>query len=80
MGTGVHGKPCPGGPVPRGCRAAKARGFSTLGGVCVCARACARMCVGLCQLPQSCECVWMQGTEPRVSWVFVYLWVWWPCV
>lgn len=73
MGTGVHDKPCPGGPVPRGCIAAKARGFSMLGGACVCVRVCG-------QPPQFCERVWTRSTTPWGSWVFVYLWVWWLCV
>lgn len=62
MGTGVRGEPRPGGPVPRGCMAAKARGFSVLGGVRVRARA--------CQPPQFCELICVQGWE---SWVFVCL-------
>lgn len=67
---GVHGEPCPGGPVPRGCMAAKARASLCLGEfmcVCVCA----------CQPPQFCECICVQGWE---SWLFVCLWVWWLCV
>jgi hypothetical protein len=44
-GVGVHGEPCPWGPVPRGCVAAKVWGFSAL-----------RECVCVCV----CVCVWAQ--------------------
>ena len=41
MGTGVHGEPCPRGPVPRGCMVAKARASLCLGEfVCVCVCVC----------------------------------------
>ena len=41
MGMGVHGEPCPGGPVPRGCMPAKAQASLCLGEfVCVCVCVC----------------------------------------
>lgn len=51
MCTGVRGEPRPRGPIPRGFVAAKAWGFSVLGGVCVC------VCVRACQPAQFCELV-----------------------
>ena len=46
MGTGVHGEPCPRGPVPRGCMAAKARASLCLGEfVCVCVWVCVCVCM-----------------------------------
>ena len=66
MGMGVRGEPRPGGPVPKGCMAAKAQGFSVPGRVRVCVCVCLCVCASLHNSVSERICV--QGWE---SWVFV---------